>query len=47
MRVEVRDRGCGIADVRAARRPLYRTDPSGERAAWDLPSWRISWIFCV
>ena len=32
VRVEVRDRGCGIADVRAARRPLFTTDPSGERS---------------
>ncbi|HOA85180.1 MAG: anti-sigma F factor [Clostridiales bacterium] len=32
VRIEVRDRGCGIADVKAARQPLFTTDPSGERS---------------
>ncbi len=32
VRVEIRDHGCGIADVKAARQPLYTTDPSGERS---------------
>ncbi|MGI6167818.1 MAG: anti-sigma F factor [Eubacteriales bacterium] len=32
VRIEVRDRGCGITDVKAARQPLFTTDPSGERS---------------
>ena len=32
IRVEVRDRGCGIPDVHAAMQPLYTTDKSGERS---------------
>lgn len=32
IRIEIRDRGCGIADVRQAREPLYTTDPGGERS---------------
>lgn len=32
IRIEIRDRGCGIADVAAARVPLYTTDPAGERS---------------
>ena len=30
--IEVRDRGCGIEDVRQAREPLYTTDREGERS---------------
>ncbi len=29
---EVRDRGCGIADVEEAMRPLFTTDPENERS---------------
>ena len=29
--IKVRDRGCGIADIRQAMTPLYSGDPSGER----------------
>ena len=32
VRVEVRDRGCGIADIEEARQPLFTTDQSGERS---------------
>ncbi len=32
IRVEVRDRGCGIPDVAAAMRPTFTTDKSGERS---------------
>lgn len=32
IRVEVRDRGCGIADVEEAMQPLFTTDQSGERS---------------
>ncbi len=32
VRIEIRDRGCGISDVRAARQPLFTTDPGGERS---------------
>lgn len=30
--VEITDRGCGIADVEAARRPFYTTGRAGERS---------------
>ena len=29
--IKVRDKGCGIADIRQAMTPLYSGDPSGER----------------
>lgn len=32
VRVSVRDKGCGIADVRKAREPLYTTDAESERS---------------
>ncbi|MBQ2767035.1 MAG: anti-sigma F factor [Clostridia bacterium] len=32
LRMEIKDRGCGIPDVEAARVPLYTTDPAGERS---------------
>ncbi|MBQ9086339.1 MAG: anti-sigma F factor [Clostridia bacterium] len=32
VRIEIRDRGCGIEDVRMARQPLYTTDAEGERS---------------
>lgn len=32
LRIAVRDRGCGIADVRRAREPLFTTDAAGERS---------------
>ncbi|MBR6728033.1 MAG: anti-sigma F factor, partial [Clostridia bacterium] len=32
IRVAVRDKGCGIADVRRAREPLFTTDAAGERS---------------
>lgn len=32
VRIEIRDRGCGIPDVKAARQPLYTTDAAGERS---------------
>ena len=31
LRITVRDRGCGIADVGQAMQPLFTTDPGGER----------------
>ena len=31
-RIEIRDKGCGIPDVQAARQPLYTTDAAGERS---------------
>ncbi len=30
--VEVKDHGCGIADVERAMQPLFTTDPAGERS---------------
>ena len=30
--IRIRDRGCGIEDVRVARQPLYTTDAEGERS---------------
>ena len=32
VRIEIRDRGCGIPDVKVARQPLYTTDAEGERS---------------
>ncbi len=32
LRIEIKDKGCGIPDVSAAREPLYTTDPEGERS---------------
>ena len=32
VRVAIRDKGCGIADVRRAREPLFTTDAAGERS---------------
>jgi stage II sporulation protein AB (anti-sigma F factor) len=32
VRIEIRDKGCGIPDVKAARQPLFTTDTSGERS---------------
>ena len=32
VRIEVRDKGCGIDDIKTAMQPLYTTDPEGERS---------------
>lgn len=32
VRVSVRDKGCGITDIKQAREPLYTTDAAGERS---------------
>lgn len=32
VKIEIKDRGCGIADVRQARQPLFTTDAAGERS---------------
>ena len=32
LRIQIRDKGCGIPDVRVARQPLYTTDAAGERS---------------
>jgi stage II sporulation protein AB (anti-sigma F factor) len=32
VRIAIRDRGCGIPDVRRAREPLFTTDAEGERS---------------
>ena len=32
LRISVRDRGCGIADIKRAREPLFTTDAAGERS---------------
>ncbi len=32
VQVEIRDRGCGIADVKQAREPLFTTDAENERS---------------
>jgi stage II sporulation protein AB (anti-sigma F factor) len=31
-RIEIKDKGCGIPDVKQARAPLYTTDAAGERS---------------
>lgn len=32
LKIVIRDRGCGIEDVKAARAPLFTTDKTGERS---------------
>lgn len=32
VKIEIRDKGCGIADIVQARQPLFTTDPDGERS---------------
>ena len=32
VKIRIRDKGCGIPDVRCAREPLYTTDREGERS---------------
>lgn len=32
VKIEIKDRGCGIPDVKQARQPLYTTDAAGERS---------------
>lgn len=32
VRIEIKDKGCGIPDVGKARQPLYTTDAAGERS---------------
>ena len=32
VKIEIKDRGCGIEDVQRAREPLYTTDAEGERS---------------
>ena len=32
IQIEIRDKGCGIEDVRRAREPLFTTDAEGERS---------------
>ena len=32
LRIEIKDKGCGIEDVEIARSPLFTTDTSGERS---------------
>ena len=32
IKIEIKDRGCGIPDVKQARQPLYTTDAAGERS---------------
>jgi stage II sporulation protein AB (anti-sigma F factor) len=32
VRIDIKDRGCGIEDVELARRPLYTTDAANERS---------------
>ena len=37
LRIDIRDKGCGIADVGLAMQPLYTTDQSGERSGMGFP----------
>ena len=32
VKIEIKDKGCGIPDVKVARQPLYTTDAAGERS---------------
>ena len=43
VKIEIRDKGCGIADVRQARQPLFTTDAAGERSGMGFTdSLRVS-----
>lgn len=37
LKVKIRDKGCGIADIEQCMQPLYTTDPDGERGGMGLP----------
>ena len=37
IRIDIRDKGCGIADVALAMQPLFTTDRSGERSGMGFP----------
>lgn len=37
LKVKIRDKGCGIADIERCMQPLYTTDPEGERGGMGLP----------
>lgn len=32
LQIEIKDKGCGMANVKEARQPLFTTDPDGERS---------------
>ncbi len=32
VKIEIKDRGCGIPDIKEARKPLFTTDAAGERS---------------
>ena len=32
VKIEIKDKGCGISDIRQARQPLFTTDAAGERS---------------
>lgn len=36
LKVKIRDKGCGMADVERCMQPLYTTDPAGERGGMGL-----------
>lgn len=36
LKVKIRDKGCGMADVERCMQPLYTTDPDGERGGMGL-----------
>lgn len=36
LKVKIRDKGCGMADVERCMQPLYTTDPEGERGGMGL-----------
>lgn len=36
LKVKIRDKGCGMADVERCMQPLYTTDPNGERGGMGL-----------
>ena len=36
VRIRIRDKGCGIADIKQAMKPLYTTDTTGERGGMGV-----------
>lgn len=37
IKIRIRDKGCGIADLERCMQPFYTTDPAGERGGMGMP----------
>ena len=45
VRIEIADKGCGIADVKQARQPLFTTDAAGERSGMGFTKILFYYIY--